>query len=45
MLYRKSLARLTIHNPAQKFGLVKTSPAWQLADIDTVPKENLTSLL
>jgi hypothetical protein len=44
MLYRKSLARLTIHNPAQKFGLVKTSPAWQLAT-DSPAESSLTPLL
>lgn len=44
-LFRQHLARLTVHNPAQKFGLINTSPSWQLADATSAPKENLTSLL
>jgi ABC-type polysaccharide/polyol phosphate transport system ATPase subunit len=44
-LFRKYLANFTMHNPSQAFGLVKTSPAWNLADNFSPPGDNLTPLL
>jgi ABC-type polysaccharide/polyol phosphate transport system ATPase subunit len=44
-LFRKLLAPFIIHNHGLAFGLVKSSPDWDLADASPAPDSSFTSLL